>query len=104
VPIGLLAIPLALRRLEESYGPRAALDFPGLALGLGAVLGLVWGLVRGSSAGWARPEVAGTLAPRHPARYPLRICSLRMSACPQCWASSRSTWKYTQRSGSGPRQ
>jgi hypothetical protein len=29
----------------------------------------------------------------HPARYPLRICSLRMSACPQCWASSRSTWR-----------
>jgi EmrB/QacA subfamily drug resistance transporter len=62
VPIGLLAIPLALRRLTESHGPRAALDFPGLALGLGAVLGLVWGLVRGSSAGWARPEVVGTLA------------------------------------------
>jgi EmrB/QacA subfamily drug resistance transporter len=62
VPIGLLAIPLALRRLEESYGPRAALDFPGLALGTGAVLGLVWGLVRGSSAGWASPEVTGVLA------------------------------------------
>jgi len=40
----------------------------------------------------------------HSARYLLRICSLRMSACPQCWASSRSTWRYTQRSGSGPRQ
>jgi EmrB/QacA subfamily drug resistance transporter len=62
VPIGLLAIPLALRRLEESYGPRAALDLPGLALGTGAALGLVWGLVRGSSAGWASPEVIGTLA------------------------------------------
>jgi EmrB/QacA subfamily drug resistance transporter len=62
VPIALLAIPLALRRLTESHGPRAALDFPGLALGSGAVLGLVWGLVRGSSAGWASPEVGGTLA------------------------------------------
>jgi EmrB/QacA subfamily drug resistance transporter len=62
VPIGLLAIPLALRRLEESYGPRAALDLPGVALCTGAALGLVWGLVRGSSAGWASPEVAGTLA------------------------------------------
>jgi hypothetical protein len=40
----------------------------------------------------------------HPERYPLRICSLKMSACPQCWASSRSTCRYTQRSGSGPRQ
>jgi EmrB/QacA subfamily drug resistance transporter len=62
VPIGLAAIPLALRRLEESYGPAAALDLPGVALGTGAALGLVWGLVRGSSAGWASPEVAGTLA------------------------------------------
>ena len=62
VPIAVAAIPLALRRLEESYGPRAALDLPGVALGTGAALGLVWGLVRGSSAGWASPEVAGTLA------------------------------------------
>ena len=61
VPIGLVTIPLALRRLDESYGPRAALDLPGVALGTGAALGLVWGLVRGSSAGWASPEVAAAL-------------------------------------------
>ena len=62
VPIGLLAIPLALRRLQESYGPRDPLDLPGVALATGAALGLVWGLVRGSSAGWASPEVTGALA------------------------------------------
>ena len=62
VPIALLTIPLALRHLAESYGPRAALDLPGAALATGAALGLVWGLVRGSSAGWASPEVSGTLA------------------------------------------
>jgi EmrB/QacA subfamily drug resistance transporter len=62
VPIGLLTIPLALRHLQESHGPRAALDVPGLMLGTGAALGLVWGLVSGSSGGWARPEVAGALA------------------------------------------
>lgn len=62
VPIGLAAIALVLRRLDESYGPRAALDLPGLALGTSAALGLVWGLVRGSSAGWGSPEVAGSLA------------------------------------------
>ena len=62
VPVGLLTIPLAVRHLDESYGPRAALDLPGVALGTGAALGLVWGLVRGSSAGWTSPEVAGTLA------------------------------------------
>src|SRR5580698_7138994 len=32
VPIALLTIPLALRHLDESYGPRAALDLPGVAL------------------------------------------------------------------------
>ena len=62
VPVGLLTIPLAMRHLDESYGPCAALDLPGVALGTGAALGLVWGLVRGSSAGWASPEAAGTLA------------------------------------------
>jgi EmrB/QacA subfamily drug resistance transporter len=62
VPIGLLAIPLSLRRLTESHGPRAPLDLPGLALAASAALGLVWGLVRGTSAGWGSPEVAGTLA------------------------------------------
>jgi EmrB/QacA subfamily drug resistance transporter len=62
VPIGLVAIVGVRRRLDESYGPRAALDLPGLGLGTGAALGLVWGLVRGSSAGWGSPEVAGALA------------------------------------------
>jgi len=62
VPIALAAIPLALRHLAESYGPRAALDLPGLGLVTGAAFGLVWGLVRGSSADWASPEVVGALA------------------------------------------
>ncbi len=62
VPIGLLAIPLVLSRVAESYGPRAALDIPGLGLGGGAALGLVWALVRGNSAGWGSPEVIGALA------------------------------------------
>jgi EmrB/QacA subfamily drug resistance transporter len=62
VPIGLVAIVGVRRRLDESYGPRAVLDLPGLVLGTGAALGLVWGLVRGSSAGWGSPEVAGALA------------------------------------------
>ncbi len=61
VPIGLLAIPLVLGRLQESHGPRGALDIPGLGLGTGAVLGLVWGLVRGNSTGWRSPEVVTAL-------------------------------------------
>ncbi len=61
VPVGLLAIPLVLARMEESRGPRAALDVPGLALVTGAALGIVWGLVRGNSAGWGSHEVLGAL-------------------------------------------
>jgi EmrB/QacA subfamily drug resistance transporter len=62
VPIAVTVIPLALRRLDESHGPRTALDVPGLALGTAAVLGLVWGLVRGSTAGWSSSEVIAALA------------------------------------------
>jgi len=57
VPIGLLTIPVVLRRIDESYGPRSAPDVPGLALVTGAALGLVWALVRGNSAGWGSVEV-----------------------------------------------
>jgi EmrB/QacA subfamily drug resistance transporter len=62
VPIGLAVIPLALSRLEESFGPQRPLDLPGIALVTGAALGIVWGLVRGNSAGWGSLEVAGMLA------------------------------------------
>ena len=61
VPIGLLAAPLALARMRESYGPRASLDTPGLALVTLGALGIVWGLVRGNQAGWGSPEVLAAL-------------------------------------------
>jgi EmrB/QacA subfamily drug resistance transporter len=61
VPIGLMTIPLVLRRIDESYGPRSAPDVPGLALVTGAALGLVWALVRGNSAGWGSVEVIAAL-------------------------------------------
>lgn len=62
VPIGLAALALALTRLEESFGPDAALDVRGLGLVTGGALGLVWGLVRGNTAGWGSLEVVGALA------------------------------------------
>lgn len=62
VPIGLVLVPLALRRLPENFGPRTPLDIGGLALVTGAALGVMWGLVRGNKAGWASAEVLGALA------------------------------------------
>jgi EmrB/QacA subfamily drug resistance transporter len=62
VPIGLLAIPLVLTRMKESFGPDTSLDIGGLALVTGGSLGIVWGLVRGNQAGWASPEVVASLA------------------------------------------
>jgi EmrB/QacA subfamily drug resistance transporter len=62
VPIGLVAIPLVLTRMRESFGPDTSLDIPGLALVTSGALGLVWGLVRGNQAGWGSPEVIGALA------------------------------------------
>jgi EmrB/QacA subfamily drug resistance transporter len=61
VPIGALAVPLVLTKMRESHGTDTSLDLPGLALVTGGALGLVWGLVRGNEAGWASPEVLGSL-------------------------------------------
>ncbi len=62
VPIGLVLVPLALRRLEESRGPAGRLDLPGVALASAGLFGIVWGLVRGNSQGWASAEIVGSLA------------------------------------------
>jgi EmrB/QacA subfamily drug resistance transporter len=62
VPIGLVLVPLALRRLEESHGPGGRFDLPGLALVSAGLFGIVWGLVRGNSQGWSSPEIVGSLA------------------------------------------
>ena len=61
VPLGLLLVPLVLRRIEESFGPPTALDIGGLLLITGAALGVMWGLVRGNQAGWGSLEVVATL-------------------------------------------
>jgi EmrB/QacA subfamily drug resistance transporter len=62
VPIGLLAAPLVLTRMRESFGSDTGLDIGGLALVTGGAFGIVWGLVRGNAAGWESLEVVGTLA------------------------------------------
>jgi len=61
VPIGVVAALLSLRKLEESYGPRVAIDTRGLLLVSAGSFGLVWGLVRGNEAGWGSVEVVSSL-------------------------------------------
>jgi EmrB/QacA subfamily drug resistance transporter len=61
VPLGLVLIPLALRRLDESRGPFGSVDLRGLVLVSVGLFGIVWGLVRGNSLGWGSPEIVGSL-------------------------------------------
>lgn len=61
VPIGLLAVPFVLTRIEESVGGDARLDLPGLALISAGAFGVVWALVRGNTAGWDSGEVLAAL-------------------------------------------
>jgi EmrB/QacA subfamily drug resistance transporter len=59
VPIGVLLVPLILLRLDETRGPVAKLDLPGLALGSAGLVGIVWALVRANDAGWTSAQIVG---------------------------------------------
>jgi EmrB/QacA subfamily drug resistance transporter len=61
VPLALIAVPLALTRMRESFGPDTALDVRGLVLVSAASFAIVWGLVRANAAGWGSLEVVGAL-------------------------------------------
>jgi EmrB/QacA subfamily drug resistance transporter len=61
VPLGLVLVPLALLRLDETKGPFGRVDLPGLALISAGLFGIVWGLVRGNSVGWGTTEIVGAL-------------------------------------------
>src|SRR5438067_9560292 len=56
VPIGLALMPIAARKLSESFGPRPQLDLVGLALAGVAAFGVTWALVRAGSVGWGSVE------------------------------------------------
>jgi EmrB/QacA subfamily drug resistance transporter len=60
VPIGLVVVPLALARLNESRGPSRALDLRGVALASGGLLGIVYALVRANALGWTSTTVLGS--------------------------------------------
>ena len=57
VPIGLVLLPLAARRLTESHGPARQLDLPGLVLAGAGLFGLTFGIVRATALGWTSATV-----------------------------------------------
>jgi EmrB/QacA subfamily drug resistance transporter len=57
VPVGIVAIPVIIRVLKETYGARLKLDGFGLVLGMLSVFGIVFGIVRGNEAGWTSAQV-----------------------------------------------
>src|SRR5213078_916950 len=61
VPLGLLLLPLALLRLDETKGPFGRVDLRGLALASAGLFGIVWGLVRGNEVGWASLQIVGPI-------------------------------------------
>jgi MFS family permease len=61
VPLGLVLVSLAPRRLTESHGPHRGLDLPGVVLGSAGLFGLVWGVVQAGGQSWARLEVLASL-------------------------------------------
>ena len=61
VPVGLVLLPLAARRLTESHGPSKTLDTLGLALAGGGLFGIVYGIQHASAEGWTSTTVLGSL-------------------------------------------
>src|SRR5262245_8888569 len=62
VPIGVVALVLALRRLDESRDPsRARVDIAGTLALTGALFLLVYGLLQGNASGWSSALIVGCL-------------------------------------------
>jgi EmrB/QacA subfamily drug resistance transporter len=62
IPVGAVAIPLALRTLNESSIPDTSLDLVGMLLAAAGLFAVVWGIVNGESDGWTSAEVLGAFA------------------------------------------
>jgi EmrB/QacA subfamily drug resistance transporter len=61
VPIGLVLLPIAWRRLDESYGTSTRLDATGVVLASTGLFGIVLGLVRANALGWTSSYVLTSL-------------------------------------------
>lgn len=61
VPVGIIAVPLALLALPNSFGAKLRADVLGVVLVGVGVLAVVFGIVRGNTAGWDSLQVMGSL-------------------------------------------
>ncbi len=61
VPVGIVAVPLVLLALPNSFGARLRADVVGVLLAGVGVLGIVYGIIRGNDAGWGSLEVLGSI-------------------------------------------
>ena len=61
VPVGLVVIPLAARKLTESRGADSSLDLGGLALVGAGLFGVTFGIIRGEALGWGSATVLTSL-------------------------------------------
>jgi EmrB/QacA subfamily drug resistance transporter len=62
VPVGLVLVPLALTKLNESRGPSARLDLQGLALAAPGLLGITYATIRGQALGWTSTTILTSFA------------------------------------------
>lgn len=61
VPIGVLAVVASIRQLEESKGPQARVDLPGVVTFSAGLFFLIFALVRGNAEGWGSGLIVGFL-------------------------------------------
>ncbi|CAM5793172.1 DHA2 family efflux MFS transporter permease subunit [Cellulomonas persica] len=61
VPVAVVAVPLVLRVLPESYGRRQRIDLTGLVFASLGVLAIVWAVVHGNDDGWTSGRVLGAV-------------------------------------------
>jgi EmrB/QacA subfamily drug resistance transporter len=62
VPIGIVALAVAVRTVRESVSEQTRhLDIPGLFLGTGALFTLTYGLIEANQYGWSDPLIVGSL-------------------------------------------
>jgi len=62
VPLGIVLVPLAAWQLQETHGPDASIDLPGLGLASTGLFALVWALIHGNEQGWTSTGIVAAFA------------------------------------------